>query len=703
MLRRDTGKFERKIEETSHGTGSRSSALDYALMSSQPYIDHLSRLRSKESPRLNNRKGHTTNQSYEGIFEESQLIIRKNSGTDWTTKERRAEIRKYISQEAQGSNFSSDSKTRQDRPSFPLEQAHHVLPRWMIDNWVRNLSDSQKQEVDKKLIPGFASMDKVKQVQAMCSLASNLYLGPRESDRVSRTGGHRLDPTYIKKDKSYHKNFDQRSELLYNFSRVMLNSGELIRQGKRQPGEMTYEEFKMTLMVLIASEEFHGKINVRGKGKIDPDYAEFLLENNKWRLVPKILSDDEFNAYLMTFESMECMKNIIYIQKFFAETMANHFLQLDGKFSKDIDRSIRQRGGLSLNQINEWTNAVVNLIKQIKDFSKKDDQPLCRKCYENECTEIESLMRKYLQTNKDDIATIVNEMPNADRERNHIANVAIMTDEEIESMKPEDIVRVYTRVYLDRYAKTDVKALADAFVGWEEKYNMWVEQSLIEHGGYSDEVAVDIANEIRGRPRDILAELKVPIKRYMGDEKYQDYQGYALNYARMFTKMKSTDTLYIQVASQFFETGELPERVTQQEADQLYETIRLRAGIINAIGGKHEKELIKRRDDAVLQDHGKQLLDYVKDTLHKRVVLRSSGDGESQGPREAGSPSGTSSLSTLTGKTTHKRLIKERMTITYLQAASKPSLQRSNLPPIPKVTNSRRQSHQSRPTNDQRQ
>ena len=86
--------------------------------------------------------------------------------------------------------------------------------------------------------------------------------------------------------------------------------------------------------------------------------------------------------------------------------------------------------------------------------------------------------------------------------------------------------------------------------------------------------------------------------------------------------MKSIDRLYIEVADGFLYNGRLPQMISQEEVEQLENTIRIRAGTYQAIGNSHQKKLIETAKETIRNQTKKTIENYVRDTLRERTRIK---------------------------------------------------------------------------------
>jgi len=419
-------------------------------------------------------------------------------------------------------------------------------------------------------------------VRVLVNLRWNLFLGPKENTRSDPTKIHALDKIRIKRFYTSTEVNDPRTELGLNISEIMFSTGSEIQRKERGPGDpFQDEEAKMIRLCLAAAKKIHKKIlEVDG---IDPKYANWVQRNGKWQKRPTAVYKRDIDDRITISDNI-IGSDIISIADLDTDSLVNTFFQFEGGLSKYYENTIKQRGKLPPDRIKAITQAAVKRFEQLQRL---------RENFAAEAPAIATTMRR---------------------------NLPQIRDIDPKKMADKAVVETYTRLYFERFAKIDPKALADAFVGWDSKYNKWVEKSLVDSGGYSDENAEDIVEEATQKINSLDANgrknLGNSIKKYMQDDEYSTYHQYVLSYVRSFTPME-TGELYIQVASNFFDKpGTLPQRlISQAEAKQLEQTIRIRAGIHQAIGGRSQKELITRTEETIRHQTGKNLVDCIRDSL----------------------------------------------------------------------------------------
>ncbi|HMH10292.1 MAG TPA: hypothetical protein VK553_06250, partial [Candidatus Nitrosopolaris rasttigaisensis] len=462
--------------------------------------------------------------------------------------------------------------------------ANHMVAQYMFDNVVSRSTPDQANELGHALgMPEFGSKSSREQVLVLVNLRWNLFLGPQENTRSDPTKIHALDRIYIKRFFTSTEAMDPRTELGLNISKIMFSTGSEIRRKERGPEDpFQDEEAKMIRLCLAAAKKIHEAI--LGVDGIDPNYANWVQRDGKWRKISTAVHKRDID-HRITISDNIIGSDIISIADLDTYSLVNTFFQFKGGLSKYYENTIKQRGKLPPDRINAITQVAVERFEQLQRL---------RGNFAAEAPEIATTMRRNLLQIRD-----IDPKKLADN---------------------KDVVETYTRLYFERFAKIDPKALADAFVGWDSKYNQWVEKSLVDSGGYSKEDAKDIVEKATQKINSLDANerknLENSIKKYMQDDEYSTYRQYVLSYVRSFTPME-TGELYIQVASNFFdEPGTLPQRlISQAEAKQLEQTIRIRAGIHQAIGGRSQKELITRTEETIRHQTGKNLVDYIRDSL----------------------------------------------------------------------------------------
>jgi len=527
-----------------------------------------------------------TETGYQG---ESRQIL---TGPNWQTPET-TEMIKAI-------------QDKNERERHLYDTPYHIVPLPKLTDIVSRLTPAQARELGHALdMPDFGDKLPEEQVKALANLTWNIFLGPKE--RIDSGSDHiTFNSIRIRRPDTGTQVNDIRYDLGSNIS-TMLSANYEIQQGVRDnKDKFSDEEAKMICLCLTAGQKIHREI--LGENGIDPNYYFWTNKHGK-------LNNDVKTVYDLN-ERIKISDNIIgshiidirNFSKIHINSLINAFLQFKGELSKYDENTLKQRGKWSLDKIREIIKATINRFTELQQFQGN---------YAKEAPEIASTMWDKLS-------------------ELGVQDLGKKTDREI--------VETYTRRYFSQFTKIHPDALADAFVGWNGKYNKWVENSLVRSGGYSQEDADNIVNAIINKKpgsRDIN-ECENAIKKYMQDDNYSNYGQYIRKYVEIFTPIK-TGKLYIEAASDFFESGMLPQRIISLKgAQRLYDTIDIRARIQLVLGSHSQKEQVANREREA-EMKGMRILPYIRDSLrgilvlselceHGRILPETQDDLRSKGP-----------------------------------------------------------------------